>query len=163
MADDGQDSKVQDAAEESMPRRVFFAAGAGLVGACYAGAIGYPVYRFLSTPAHKSAAEEAALREVSFSADKLPAPGTAYLFKFGSHNAILIRLEDSSLVCFDRTCTHLGCTVEFQPKEKRIHCACHGGVYDMNTGKNVSGPPPKPLKQYRVEVTADGQVVISRA
>ena len=162
MADDGQDSKVQDAAEESMPRRVFFAAGVGLVGACYAGAIGYPVYRFLSTPARQSEAL-AAVKEISLPPDKLPAPGTALQFLFGTRPALLIRHADDSMVCFDAVCTHLGCTVQFQPKEQRIHCACHGGNYDMNSGKNVSGPPPKPLKQYKVEVAADGQVVISRA
>ncbi|MBX7258051.1 MAG: Rieske (2Fe-2S) protein [Candidatus Hydrogenedentes bacterium] len=162
MANESQDSNNENAANDSMPRRIFFKAGVGLVGACYAGAIAYPVYRYLSTPARQSAAL-AAIKEISLPPEKLPAAGTALQFLFGTRPALLIRHEDGTMVCFDAVCTHLGCTVQFQPKEKHIHCACHGGIYDMNTGKNVSGPPPKPLKQYKVEVAADGQIVISRA
>jgi len=44
----------------------------------------------------------------------------------------------------------------------RIHCSCHGGVYDPHTGKNVSGPPPKPLKAYKVNVGTTN-IVVSRA
>ena len=95
-------------------------------------------------------------------AEQIPPAGTALRFAFGTRPALLIHLDDDSFVCFDAVCTHLGCTVEFQPEQKRIHCACHGGTYDIATGKNVAGPPPKPLNKYQVEV-ADGQVVITRA
>lgn len=141
-------------------RRVFFKAGVGLVSACYAGGIGYPVYRYLATPAER-AAELATITEITLAADKVPPMGTALQFLFGTRPAMLIHLEDGSLVCYDAVCTHLGCTVQYQPNEKRIHCACHGGNYDIATGKNVSGPPPKPLKPFKVE-TIDGQVRISR-
>ena len=144
-----------------LTRRVFFKAGVGLVGACYAGAIGYPVYRYLATPAKLSAAL-AAIKEVVIPHEQLPPLGTALRFAFGTRPALLIHLQDDTYVCFDAVCTHLGCTVEFQPDQKWIHCACHGGTYDMTTGKNIAGPPPKPLTQYKVEI-ADGQFVVTRA
>lgn len=144
----------------TLTRRVFFKAGVGLVGACYAGGIAYPIYRYLATPAQRSA-ELATITEIMLTADKMPPAGTALQFLFGNRPAILIHLEDGALVCFDAVCTHLGCTVQFQPEQKRIHCACHGGTYDMATGKNVAGPPPKPLKPFKVE-TIDGQIRISR-
>jgi cytochrome b6-f complex iron-sulfur subunit len=84
------------------------------------------------------------------------------MFKFGSSPAMLIHGADDSWVAFSAVCTHLGCTVQFEPQMNRIHCACHGGVYDAHTGKNVSGPPPKPLTAYKVAVAADS-VVVSRA
>jgi Rieske Fe-S protein len=31
----------------------------------------------------------------------------------------------------------------------------------MHSGNNVAGPPPKPLRQFNVEV-ADGQIIVSR-
>ncbi|MBI2424800.1 MAG: Rieske (2Fe-2S) protein [Candidatus Hydrogenedentes bacterium] len=153
--------KAAHAEEPELTRRALFRTGVGIVGACYVGPIAYPVYRYLATPAKQSAAL-AAIKEVSIPQEQMPALGTALRFAFGTRPAILIHMEDGSFVCFDAVCTHLGCTVEFQPEEKRIHCACHGGTYDMATGKNVAGPPPKPLNQYKVEV-ANGQITVTRA
>lgn len=133
----------------------------GGVGLCYLGAIGYPVYRYLASPIER-AEGLAAITEVTLKdAQKLEA-GTALMFKFGSKPALLIHHKDDSWVALDAVCTHLGCTVQYEPDKNRIHCACHGGVYDPRTGANVSGPPPRPLKQYKVNVTPDG-VVVSRA
>ena len=149
-------------ASEELTRRDFAARlGMGAVGLCYGAAIGYPVYRYLAAPA-KMAEALAAISEISVPNDKLPTPGTSIMVAFGSKPALIIRLEDGTLVAFDAICTHLGCTVQFQPEEHRIHCACHGGVYDMRTGANVSGPPPKPLKQYNLEET-DAELILRRA
>jgi cytochrome b6-f complex iron-sulfur subunit len=107
----------------------------------------------------------AAVTEVTLKdAQKLPS-GSAMLFKFGTKPALLIHHQDQ-WVAFDAVCTHMGCTVQYQPANDRepagrIYCACHGGVYDAATGANVSGPPPRPLKPYKVEVTEAG-VVITR-
>lgn len=147
--------------EEPLSRRAFVKVGLGCMGAVYAAAIGYPVYRYLATPALRAGAAAAVTEVVLDKADQLPA-GTALMFKFGSRPAMLIHHEDGSWVAFSAKCTHLGCTVQFEPKQQRIFCACHNGVYDMKTGANVSGPPPKPLERYQVEV-ADGQVIVSRA
>ncbi len=160
LTDPGDTNAFEDGGKP-LTRRVFFKAGVGLVSACYAGGVGYPIYRYLATPAERAAAL-GTITEMTLSADKLPPPGTALQFLFGTRPAILIHLEDGSMVCFDAVCTHLGCTVQFQPDQRRIFCACHGGVYDMESGKNVAGPPPKPLKPYHVEMI-DGQARISRA
>ena len=50
---------------------------------------------------------------------------------------------------FNAVCTHLQCTVEFRPAKADIFCNCHNGVYNLN-GRNVSGPPPRPLEEYKV-------------
>lgn len=39
-------------------------------------------------------------------------------------------------------CTHLGCIPAW--KTNKWKCACHGGEFD-SSGKNVFGPPPRPL------------------
>jgi Rieske Fe-S protein len=42
-----------------------------------------------------------------------------------------------------------------------VWCACHNGLYDLN-GKNIMGPPPKPLEAYVVNVKGD-QIVVSKS
>jgi cytochrome b6-f complex iron-sulfur subunit len=145
---------------DSATRRKLLKSGMGVMGACYAGAVGYPVYRYLATPAIRAKAE-GLVKSVSIPEKNLPGIGTATMFLFGARPSVLIHHEDGSYSAFDAVCTHLGCTVRFEPENRRIHCPCHGGVYDMNTGAVVSGPPPRALKSYRVEV-ADGNVTVSR-
>ena len=148
-------------AEPDMPRSKFLQVAVGGMCAGYAGIIGYPIYRYLNSPVEKSAAE-AAVSEVNLKdADKLPA-GTALMFKFGAKPALLIHHKDGAWVALDAVCTHLGCTVRFDPNDQKIVCACHGGVYDAKTGDNVSGPPPKPLKQFVAKVSP-GSVLVTRA
>jgi cytochrome b6-f complex iron-sulfur subunit len=141
--------------------RRFFLAAAGVAGLAYVAALAYPVYRYLATP-EEMALSAAAVTEVPLKdAQKLPL-GSALMFKFGSAPAMLIHHQDGRWISMTAVCTHLGCTVQYEPDADRIHCACHGGVYNAYTGANVSGPPPKPLKLYKVAVNA-ANVVVSRA
>lgn len=149
-----------DNAGEGLSRRAFVALGVSLVGCVYAGAIGYPVYRYLSTPARR-AAGIAAVTQVELSGAEKLEPGSAMMFKFGTKPALLIHNKDGQWVAMDAVCTHLGCTVQYEPDLNRVHCACHGGVYDPVTGANVSGPPPRPLTQFKVEV-GDGKITVFR-
>ena len=149
----------EDGAENRTRRAFLIAAGAAGLG--YTAALAYPIYRYLASPA-EMAASTSAITEVTLKdAQKLPA-GSVLMFKFGSSPAMLIHHQDGAWVALSAVCTHLGCTVQYEPQMNRIHCACHGGVYDPRTGANVSGPPPKPLKQFKVAVNEAG-VLVSRA
>ena len=151
---------VTEGAGETKTRRAFLVA-AGAAGLCYAAALAYPIYRYLASPA-EMASSTSAITEVTLKdAQKLPA-GSVLMFKFGSSPAMLIHHQDGSWVALTAVCTHLGCTVQYEPQANRIHCACHGGVYDPRTGANVSGPPPRPLKLFKVSVN-DAGVEVSRA
>jgi cytochrome b6-f complex iron-sulfur subunit len=153
---------VQDQVEKSevKTRRAFLAV-ASAAGVCYAAALAYPLYRYLASPS-EMALSAAAVTEVTLKdAQKLPA-GSVLMFKFGSSPAMLIHHADGRWIALTAVCTHLGCTVQYEPQADRIHCACHGGVYDPYTGANVSGPPPKPLKRFKVAVN-DASVQVSRA
>ncbi len=59
-------------------------------------------------------------------------------------------------MAFSAICTHMGRTVA--PAGKQLQCPCHGSVYDAATGKNLSGPAPRPLSPVSVHV-AGGEVV----
>jgi cytochrome b6-f complex iron-sulfur subunit len=149
------DANIIEESPDTTTRRVFLAS-ASVAGACYLAALGYPVYRYLASS--EEAAESAApITSVALSADYRQLPkGTAKMFKFGHSPGVLIHHLDDSWVAMTAVCTHLGCTVQYEPEADRIHCACHGGVYNPYTGANVSGPPPKPLKLFKVAVNATG-------
>lgn len=144
-----------------LTRRTFVKAGMTVAGAAYAAALGYPLYRYLSSPAENAEAL-AAVKEVTLKdADKLPRE-SALMFKFAGRPALLLHHADDTWTALTAVCTHLGCTVQFDKDRKAIYCACHGGTYDPKTGANISGPPPKPLVKYAAQVLP-GKVVISRA
>ncbi len=151
----------ENMAEEQNPgtRRAFLIA-AGAAGLTYAAAITYPVYRYLASPAEMAAAEAAVTEVTLKDAEKLPT-GSALMFKFGFAPAMLIHHDDGTWTALTAVCTHLGCTVKYEPEQHRIHCACHGGVYDPKTGGNVSGPPPKPLRRFGV-VVGDAGVTVTK-
>ena len=141
-------------------RRAFLAA-AGVAGLAYTVFMDYPIYRYLASP-EEMAMEATAVTEVTLKdAQKLPA-GSVLMFKFGSAPAMLIHHLDGRWISMTAVCTHLGCTVQYEPQADRIHCACHGGVYNAYTGANVSGPPPKPLKLFKVAVN-ETSVEVSRS
>jgi len=145
----------------TVSRRDFLRMIMAAVGACYAAAIGYPVFRFLTSPAEQ-AKILGAVKEVTLKDGHKLAAGSSMMFKFGSRPALLIHHKDGSWGALDAVCTHLGCTVGYQADRDVIHCNCHGGEYDSRTGKNISGPPPRPLKAYVVKIVGD-DVTVSRA
>jgi cytochrome b6-f complex iron-sulfur subunit len=151
--------KPEEAGEKAT-RRAFLIAGTA-AGLAYTAAMAYPIYRYLASPA-EMASGASAVKEVSLKdAQKLP-KGSVLMFKFGTAPAMLIHHADGTWASLSAVCTHLGCTVQYEPQMDRIHCACHGGVYNPHTGANVSGPPPKPLKKFNV-VVGENSVEVSRA
>jgi len=144
-----------------LDRRGFLKVAAGIIGAGYAAAIGYPIFRYLASPVEQ-AAQAAAVKEVVIPDIQSIPKNSAKMFKFGTKTSMLIHHEDDTWVAMTAVCTHLGCTPTYEADKKRIFCPCHNGVYDPKTGGNVSGPPPKPLTLYKVEIT-EGKAVITRA
>ena len=88
-------------------------------------------------------------------------PNTGQIFKFGSRPAILVRTPAGELKAFSAVCTHLNCTVQYRPDLSHIWCACHNGHYDLN-GKNIQGPPPRPLEAFTVNARGN-QIVVSKS
>ncbi|MBI5683333.1 MAG: Rieske (2Fe-2S) protein [Deltaproteobacteria bacterium] len=76
-----------------------------------------------------------------------------------SGNKILVVRSEDGFNAFSRRCTDLGCLVSWEPAKQQFICPCHQGVYDKN-GKNIAGPPPRPLDRF--EVVAKGENVYIR-
>jgi cytochrome b6-f complex iron-sulfur subunit len=51
-------------------------------------------------------------------------------------------------------CTHLGCTVEWNPEENIFACPCHGSRFDAN-GQVTNGPAGEPLARVTVTTNQD--------
>ena len=120
-------------------------------------AILYPVSRYLIPP--KVGESSAASVILDFKPADMP-PNTGRIVKFGSRPALLIRTPAGELRAFSAVCTHLNCTVQYRPDLGHIWCACHNGHFDLN-GKNIAGPPPRPLEGFSVNV-AGNQLVITK-
>lgn len=120
------------------------------------GSILYPVVRYLVPPE----VPEAGARTVSGGSAASLAPNSGRIVPFGSTPVILVRTPTGELRAFAGTCTHLDCTVQYRPDFEHIWCACHNGHYDLN-GRNIAGPPPRPLAAFEVNLNAD-EIVISR-
>ena len=88
-------------------------------------------------------------------------PNSGQIFKFGSRPGILFRTPAGELRAFSPICTHLNCTVQYRADLSHIWCACHNGHYDLN-GKNIAGPPPRPLESFVVNARGN-QIVVSRS
>ncbi|HEX9701187.1 MAG TPA: ubiquinol-cytochrome c reductase iron-sulfur subunit [Acidobacteriota bacterium] len=136
----------------------------GLSSTALLGSVLYPVWRFVSPPdvpeASTNRVEAGPTNDV-----ELLERGFKIL-KFGNEPVILLRAGDDDYRAFAATCTHLDCIVEFQSAERRIWCNCHGGEYDLR-GEVVSGPPPRGLEPFAVDLVDNGTgqprtIVVSR-
>ena len=70
----------------------------------------------------------------------------------------VVRNAEGLFVIYAR-CTHLGCTPDWKSGENKFKCPCHGSGYDTE-GVNFEGPAPRPLDRAKVELDAEGQIVV---
>jgi Rieske Fe-S protein len=156
---------VEDAASETTTRRSFvnWFLGTSVGSLCLS--VLYPVLSYLSPPD----VAEAATAEVEAGLVNDP----DYLDKgfkvvpFGPDPVIVVRVSESEFRALSATCTHLDCIVEYHSAQRLIWCNCHNGQFDLS-GRNVGGPPPRPLTPFDVHLVqrAPGQpatVVVSKA
>jgi Rieske Fe-S protein len=138
-------------------RRNFLNWFLGTTAGAFLISVTYPVSRYLIPPK----VEESTARTVTLALKPQEIkPNSGQIFRFGSQPAILIRTPNDELKAFSAVCTHLACIVQYRSDISHIWCACHNGHFDLN-GRNIEGPPPKPLEEYVVNVRGD-QIVISK-
>ncbi len=148
MGDDEQDDKAP-------ARRDFLGYAIGGTAAALGVMAIYPVVKFVQ-PMESTAPTAVQVGK----AEKFPR-GSSRMVMLGGDPVLVIRMEDGSFRGFVALCTHLNCIVAYSAAHKQIECPCHGGVYSLE-GKNISGPPPRPLKRVDVSVV-QGMVTVSQA
>jgi cytochrome b6-f complex iron-sulfur subunit len=138
-------------------RRTFVNWFLGTSAGAFLLAVLYPVARYLVPPVVGESS--AASVTLALKPDDVK-PNSGQIFKFGSRPGILIRTPAGELRAFSAVCTHLNCTVQYRADLSRIWCACHNGHYDLN-GKNIEGPPPRPLDALVVNARGN-QIVVGK-
>jgi nitrite reductase/ring-hydroxylating ferredoxin subunit len=85
------------------------------------------------------------------------AVGTAitFTYPFEHDPCLLIRLGEDALVAYSQKCTHLACAVVPRIAQGVLHCPCHEGYFDLATGRNIAGPPPRPLPVIALAIEGD--------
>jgi Rieske Fe-S protein len=115
--------------------------------------VAYPVLRYISPPIIPEPATSQI--DAGFTNDPELIQEGFKILQFGLEPVILIRLSETDFRAFTATCTHLQCIVTYREPKKLIWCYCHNGVYDLN-GRNIAGPPPRPLTPFAVHLVAGG-------
>ena len=113
--------------------------------AAWLGAVLYPIIAYLKPPA-QAEVEVSSVRVGVLDDIK---KDSGQIVRFGNKPVLLVRTSEGELKAFSATCTHLDCTVQYRSDMGVIWCACHNGKYDL-TGRNIDGPPPRPLDEFRV-------------
>ena len=134
----------------TVPRRRFVEVLLGGGFLATAVAFIYPVLRYLVPPKASDLGSDAV---VAGRVGDLK-PNSGKIFRFGNRPGLLIRTANGEYRAMSATCTHLSCTVQYRDDLREVWCACHNGKYNLD-GRNVSGPPPRPLEPFDVQVKGE--------
>jgi Rieske Fe-S protein len=152
-------------ASSRVNRRSFLNRFLGLSVTALFAAVFYPIVRYLSPPR----VPEAAGHQVDAGPTNDPAllEKGFKIVRLGAEPVIVVRAAEGDYRAFTATCTHLDCVVEYRNKEQLLWCNCHNGQFDLN-GRNVGGPPPRPLTPLKVDLAPQGPgrpstIIVSRA
>ncbi len=119
-------------------------------------AVLYPVVKYLIPPE----VQELSVNSITVGVIQDFPINSSKITRFGRKPIIVIRKKNGEFRALSATCTHLDCNVQYKSDTEQIWCACHNGFYNIE-GKNISGPPPKPLTQYTVNISED-KVIVSK-
>lgn len=71
---------------------------------------------------------------------------------------IFVFRDHEGIRAMSAVCTHLGCILE-RSEEDGFLCPCHGSRFN-DTGKVISGPAPRPLAFFRVDLSPNGHLLV---
>jgi len=152
------EGRMGEARAPEPTRRGFINWFLGTAAGAFLLSILYPVSRYLVPP--RVGESSAATVTLPIKPEDVK-PNSGQIFKFGNRPGILLRTAQGDLRAFSAVCTHLNCTVQYRPDLQQIWCACHNGHFDLN-GRNVEGPPPRPLDAFVVNARGS-QIVVSKS
>jgi cytochrome b6-f complex iron-sulfur subunit len=145
-------TEEKESPKKKLSKREFLSYAWGAVAALFAAEIGGIVVAF-SMPRFKEG-EFGGRFEVG-RADRFE-EGSATLFREGRF--FLVHQGGEEFIALYQVCTHLGCLMRWDEENQVYACPCHGAKF-ANDGSYMSGPPPRSLDRFPVEVI-DGKVVV---
>lgn len=124
----------------------------------WAGAVVYPVLRYLTPLKDSGGGGKLTLSD----GQKQELSGNGFLIaRLGTDRVLLVKEKDQKVRALSAKCTHEGCTVQYVPADDVVWCACHNGKFALD-GRVISGPPPRPLAAYSVEGDLTGTISVSK-
>lgn len=88
-------------------------------------------------------------------------PGSSKPFNYPrpSDLCLLVRKQNGELVAYNRRCTHLSCPVDYKVHDEKevLYCPCHNGVFSLEDGSVLMGPPPHAIPRIKIE-ERDGEI-----
>ena len=149
-----------------LSRRTFLTWGAAALGAAIAAVLGATGLSYFVSPAFRKDEED--WIDIGGVADVKAGSPVKVDFVARKRDAWVVTEKRSSawvttengkdFTVFDPRCTHLGCPYRWDQASKQFMCPCHSAVFGPD-GSVVSGPPPRPLDRYEVQVAA-GRLLI---
>ena len=148
-------------------RRAFLSRTAGMLGTFLAAALGVTLVGAVVAPAtRRETAQWVKLgavsdfkpgepRMVTFGANKVD----GYLRTTAPRAVWIIRTPADHFTVYNARCTHLGCLVSLRSSSRSFACPCHGGVFAVDDGAVLDGPPPRSLDSLNQRVE-DGNLLV---
>lgn len=149
MSELAQGVQTQDT-KPPMSRRGFLYALVGFSALATAGGVLTPIISYLWPP-KKAAGAKGERVAVASVADLPVGKGAVYSV---ANKPVLVVNTGEGLKAVSAVCTHLGCIVFWDAEKKAIRCPCHEAYFTL-TGAVISGPPPKPLDTYQVQIEGE--------
>jgi nitrite reductase/ring-hydroxylating ferredoxin subunit len=76
-------------------------------------------------------------------------------FTLMSKQRVFILRDHEGVKALSAECTHLGCVLD--RSDDGFQCPCHGSRFDVQ-GKVISGPAPRSLACFKVDLAPNGQL-----
>jgi Rieske Fe-S protein len=86
----------------------------------------------------------------------IPEGETIQFFYPDQHSpCLLVRSSENKFHAYSQICSHLSCAVQPDMKDRKFRCPCHDGIFDMDSGRVLSGPPRRPLAKINITIKKD--------
>lgn len=108
--------------------------------------VGSGRFRLSSVPdkvAHRATVDVLVAKTATLALDDVVAGDGAVVTEAGQKLAVYVA-DDGTRHILSATCTHLGCTVDWNATERTWDCPCHGSRFSLD-GDVMEGPATKPL------------------
>ena len=119
-------------------KRILYAVGAVILA--------YPAFSFMSFRKSRK-------KKIIFHPEEQTSPVN---FKKG----VFLLNQGPKNYALSNRCTHLGCSLNYDPLSRKFLCPCHGSVFDVS-GKWLAGPAKKDLERVPTIKKANGDIVVT--
>jgi Rieske Fe-S protein len=89
-------------------------------------------------------------------------PGMSKMVQLGNKRVLVFIDREGQMRAVDGICTHLGCSIRFEPDRGNgeLACNCHESRFTLR-GENLNGPATRPLSVYQIE-NQGGRLILSQ-